>query len=168
MASEQLTALVREVEQHVSASGWDQPSRLYALVLTEQLLEQEPGLGDRFAGAPPGSITPIEQPAFEQDLTEVLPQIGWPDEVLGCALVHEVVVLPGDLGDRPPDDVDPDRWASTHPDRRDARIAVAVMRDGQRASCIRIQGRDGADDEVVMDDDLVPGLAQALAETFEP
>jgi hypothetical protein len=168
MASEQLTALVREVEQHVSAEGWDQPSRLYALVLTEDLLRQEPQLAGQLSGAPPGSITPVEQPAFEQDLTEVLPQIGWPDEVLGCALVHEVVILPGDIGDEPPDDVDPNEWASAHPGRRDARIAVAVMRDGQRASCIRVQGKDGADDEVVMDDDLVPGLVQALSETFEP
>jgi hypothetical protein len=168
MASEQLTALVREVESHVSAGGWDQPSRLYALVATDDLLQQEPQLAAQLAGAPPGSITPVEQPPLEQDLTEVLPQIGWPEDVLGCALVHEVVILPGDIGESPPDDVDPNEWASAHPDRRDARIAVAVLRDGQRASCIRVQGKDGNEDEVVVDDDLVPGLVQALAETLEP
>ncbi len=168
MASEQLTALVREVESHVATSGWDQPSRLYALVATDQLLSQEPQLAGQLGGAPAGSLTPIEQPPLEQELSEVLGQIGWPDEVLGAALVHEVVILPGDIGEHPPDDVDPHEWASAHPDRRDARIAVAVLRNGDKASCIRVQGKDGATDEVVVDDDLVPGLVQALAETLEP
>lgn len=168
MASDQLNALVREVESHVASSGWDQPSRLYALVPTAQLLAQEPQLAAQLGDAPPGSITPVEQPALEEDLTVVLDQIGWPDDVLGAALVHEVVILPGDIGDEPPDDVDPNEWASAHPDRRDARITVAVMRDGDRASCIRVQGKDGADDEIVVDENLVPGLLQALADTFEP
>jgi len=168
METEQLNALVREVEFHVSADGWDQPSRLYALVPTEELLRQEPQLAGQLGNAGPGSITPVEQPPLEQDLSEVLPQIGWPDEVLGCALVHEVVILAGDITDEPPDDVDPNEWAANHPARRDARIAVAVTREGGRASCIRVQGKDGADDEIVVDDELVPGLAQALAETLEP
>ncbi|MEP7054861.1 MAG: PPA1309 family protein [Actinomycetota bacterium] len=168
MASDQLNALVREVESHVAISGWDQPSRLYALVPTAQLLAQEPQLAAQLGDAPPGSITPVEQPPLEQDLAEVLEQIGWPDDVLGAALVHEVVILPGTIGEQPPDDVDANEWASAHPDRRDARIAVAVMRDGDRATCIRVQGKDGAEDEIVVDEDLVPGLLQALAETLEP
>jgi hypothetical protein len=167
MASDQLNALVREVESHVATSGWDQPSRLYALVPTAQLLAQEPQLAAQLGDAPPGSITPVEQPPLEQDLAEVLEQIGWPDDVLGAALVHEVVILPGTIGEQPPDDVDPNEWASAHPDRRDARIAVAVLRGGDRASCIRVAGKDGAEDEIVVDEDLVPGLVQALAETLE-
>lgn len=168
MASEQLTALVKEVETHVSSAGWDQPSRLYSLVWTEELLRQEPQLAGQLGSAPPGSITPIEQPPLQQELTEVLPHIVWEDGVLGCALVHEVVILPGDIGEHPPDDVDPNEWASAHPERRDARVVVAVMRDGQRASCIRVRGRPDEEDEFVVDDDLVPGLVQALAETLEP
>ena len=168
MASDQLNELVREVESHVATSGWDQPARLYALVPTAALLAQEPQLAAQLGDAPPGSITPVEQPPLEQDLAAVLEQIGWPDDVLGAALVHEVVILPGSIGEHPPDDVDPNEWASAHPDRRDARIAVAVLRDGARASCIRVHGKDGAEDEIVVDDDLVPGLVQALAETFQP
>lgn len=167
MASDQLTAIVREVESHVATSGWDQPSRLYALVPTEQLLAQEPQLASQLGVAPPGSITPVEQPPLTEDLASVLEQIGWPDDVLGAALVHEVVILPSSISEEPPDDVDPNEWASAHPERRDARIAVAVLRGGDSASCIRVQGKDGADDEIVVDDDLVPGLVQALAETFE-
>ena len=39
-----LEALVREVEDHVAAAGWDQPVRLFALVPTVNLLAANPDL----------------------------------------------------------------------------------------------------------------------------
>ena len=59
-----LAAAVLEIESHIAESGWDQPSRLYALVDTAALVRREPelasamGLDDASAA---GSLTPIEQ-----------------------------------------------------------------------------------------------------------
>ncbi len=39
-----LAAAVLELEGHHARAGWDQPARLYALVDTAQLVEQEPAL----------------------------------------------------------------------------------------------------------------------------
>ncbi|MEY4492989.1 MAG: hypothetical protein RL355_338, partial [Actinomycetota bacterium] len=40
--SENLESILREVEQHVSAAGWDQPTRLFALVSTKELMASDP------------------------------------------------------------------------------------------------------------------------------
>jgi hypothetical protein len=45
-------------------------------------------------------------------------------------------------------------------------MTVAVLRDGQRESAIRLRERDTAT-EVLTGRDLVPGLAEALVATFE-
>ncbi|MDE0777405.1 MAG: hypothetical protein OSB43_14110, partial [Nocardioides sp.] len=39
-----LASAVLEIEQHLSGNGWDQPARLYALVDTAALVQQEPAL----------------------------------------------------------------------------------------------------------------------------
>ena len=59
-----LAAAVLEIEHHVAESGWDQPSRLYALVPTAELIRQEPSLAEALGidGDPSvdGSLTPVE------------------------------------------------------------------------------------------------------------
>jgi hypothetical protein len=44
-----LELALREIEAHVSDGGWDQPTRLFALVLTDQLLASEPALATEVA-----------------------------------------------------------------------------------------------------------------------
>lgn len=67
--------------------------------------------------------------------------------------------------------------AREHPDAQDMRIVVAVMKDGQQMSVLRLRGSqdgpaggsDGAgtsDDQVLTGSDLVPGLSEALLATF--
>lgn len=165
-----LAGVLFEIERHVAANGWDQPPRLYALVATADLRRREPalvaslGLGQATAAA----ITPVEQdPLPAEPLDDVLAGVGWPAEVLGCAVVTEAVVLPpGTEDEAPTHGGDPSEWAAGHPDRREVRMAVGVLRDGSRAATLRVRGATGAGDEVLGGPDLVPHLADALAATL--
>jgi electron transfer flavoprotein alpha/beta subunit len=58
------------------------------------------------------------------------------------------------------------KWVAGHPDRQEVRMTVAVLRDGAREAAIRLREKDSPT-EVLTGPDLVPGLAEALAATFE-
>jgi hypothetical protein len=166
-----LFAALSEVEAHVTAAGWDQPVRLFALAPTAELLAGDPQLAPALGiepgeTPPPGALTPIEQEPFaDADLADALAQIAWPDQVAGCVLVQEVVVLPPDAEAAAPEATPEELavWASGHPERQEVRLAVAVARDGERACSVRLR----AEDELLTGDDLAPALAEALLATFE-
>lgn len=160
----ELTSVVLEVERHVAELGWDQPSQVYALADTSDLLAREPALAPHIGDAPPGSLTPVEQePLPTGPLDEVLAGIGWPPEVLGCVLVTELVVLPPSAEHEVPyDEHEIEYWAANHPERQDVRVAVGVTRGGLHASCLRVRG----DDELVVDPDLADNLIDGLMSTF--
>ena len=161
-----LSAIAVEIERHLAESGWDQPPRLFALVPTRDLLQHEPQLAGMLADAEPEGLTPVEQEPFEEDVAEVLARIEWPPAVAGCALVNEVFLLPDGAVAERPEGTDESDWAESHPDRRDVRIVVAVVREGERASVLRVRGLEGEEDEVVVAPDLVPNLSEALLGTF--
>ncbi|GAA1705567.1 PPA1309 family protein [Fodinicola feengrottensis] len=171
-ADGQLTAVVAELEQHADSLGWDRPPTLFALVPTAELVAAEPalaaalGLADGPVDA--GGLTPVEQePLGDGPLDEALAGIQWPPEVAGCALINEVLVLPPSAGEAPAG-TDPIRWASEHPARREVRLVVGVVRDGGRASLLRIRPTALASDEpVVPGADLAPNLAAALLSTLD-
>lgn len=163
-----------EIELHAARTGWDQPAKLFALVDTAELAEQEPALAGQLgladAAIAPGTLTPIEQqPLGDGPLDETLAQIAWPPEVLGAALVHEVLILPPSAEQDRPEQADPVSWAAQHPERREVRLAVGVLRDGSRASALRVRA-PLADpttlDDVLVGPDLAPNLADALRETL--
>lgn len=163
----ELATVLAEIEAHVAAGGWNQSPRLYALVPTAELLRQEPALAatvglDRGGTAP---ITPVEQEELPgQPLDEVLAGIAWPAEVLGCAVVTEATVLPpGSEHEAPADAERSAEWAAGHPDRRDVRMAVGVLRDGCSAATLRLRGEP---DDLLTGPDLVPNLTAALAATL--
>ena len=165
-----LTNVAVEIEQHVAAVGWDQPPRLYALVDTAELLEREPQLATTIGVTPTGPLTPVEQEGLpEGDLDEVLAALAWPDEVVGCALVNEVVMLPAEIAEMAPEGVDEAEWVTAHPGKREIRLTVAVLRGGERACCLRMRAPSGGGntaDEILVGADLVPNLAEALAATL--
>ena len=176
--TEQLTSVMTEIEQYVAADGWDQQPRLFALVDTTDLVRREPGMAERLgigeADGATGSLTPVEQDGLEDvPIDELLAQIGWPAEVAGCAVVHEVLVLPPGADAELPDDAEEAAaWVAQRPDRREVRLAVGVLRDGTRMAALRLRAdgptvKDGMADDVVTGADLAPGLASALLETFE-
>lgn len=174
MAASPLTRAVLEIDDYASTLGWDQPARLFALVDTAKLRVQEPGLASQLGidgdeGAAP--LTPVEQdevPA-NQPLDEFLATIAWPDAVAGCALTVERLMLPPSAEASVPEKLSEKalaKWVASHPDRQEVRMTVAVLRDGARDSAVRLRSKDSPT-EVLTGSSLVPGLAEALAATFE-
>jgi hypothetical protein len=170
VAPSALLSVVGEVESHVAEAGWDQPPQLFALVDTEDLLRAEPQLAQTMGlvAARPGSLTPIAQePLGEGPLDEQLASLVFGPEVLGVVLAHEVLVLPPSAEDVLDDHDDPAAVAAAHPERREVRLAVGVLRDGRREAVLRLRGADEAQDERVTGSDLVPRLADALLATLD-
>ena len=167
--TELLTETLVEIERHVATAGWDQPPQIFALARTSDLVASEPdfasSLGLEPEQLPAEALTPVEQdPLPEGPVDESLRSIGWPAEVLGCALVQEVVLLPPEVEAAMPRHADVVDWAADHPDRREARLAVAVLRDGTRACAVRLRGTD--EEELLVGDDLAPNLTEALLATL--
>lgn len=166
-----LTLAALDTERHVARSGWDQPVRLFALVPTQALLAREPQLADGLAAhdAVAGALSAVEQdelPAAE-GLEELLARIAWPDEVTGCALAVERIVVPPEAErDLPDDGPAALRAVAEHPGRADVRLLVAVTRDGA-ARCLLRQRAHDRDDRVALGDDIAPGLVHALRATFD-
>lgn len=170
-----LAAAVAEVEDFAATAGWDAAPQMFALVRTTDLLSAQPSLAPTLADA--GVFTPIAQDVLPSgDLSEALSQISWPDEVTGCVLVQEIVVLP-------PAAVEPDatvpgaaarerndveitaEQAAAHPDRAEARLAAGVLRGSKGGACLlRVRGDDDA--TPLRGADLAPNLLAALQATF--
>jgi hypothetical protein len=161
----ELTEVVLELERYVAAGGWNQSHRLFALAHTAELLAYDPNLTHHLGEAANRALTPIEQENLpEGPLEQILGTIGWPDEVEGCVLVTELVVLPPSAEeDIPYEDHEIDVWATRHPERQDIRVAVAVTRSGKFTSCLR---RRNDEREVVVDPDIADALFDGLFATF--
>jgi hypothetical protein len=163
-----LEGAAAEIEAHVGAAGWDRPPTLFALVHTEQLAADEPDLAARLRIDPDArALTPIEQESLpDGPLDEALARIAWSDEVVGCALSQEIVLLPPDAQDALGDDAAPEEVAA-HPERREARLVAAVLRNGSSAVVLRLRGSAGSDDDdLLTGPDLAPNLAAALLSTL--
>ncbi|CAN5342504.1 PPA1309 family protein [soil metagenome] len=166
-----LEITLAEIERHADAAGWDRPPALFALVDTSELLTREPQLADQVGvtadEVPAGLFTPVEQEALpDGPLDETLAHIMWPEGVRGCALVHEVLVLPPAAEAQRPELADPEQYAWTHPERREVRLAFAVLADGTTASAVRLRGAAERDDELLLGTDLAPNLTEALLATL--
>jgi hypothetical protein len=165
-----LAIVALDTERHVAASGWDQNPRLFALVPTGDLLEREPHLRRGMAAEElvPGALTAIEQEDLPRtsNLESLLGRLAWPETVDGAALsVERIVVPPEAERDLPADPEEAVEALSSHPDRHDVRLLVAVLRDG-RSVCLLRQREHDSDDHVAMGEDIAPGLVHALAETL--
>ncbi len=170
LVSSVLLSVVGEVEGHLAEAGWDQPPQLFALVDTEELLRAEPQLAATMGlvAARPGSLTPIAQePLGQGPLDEELAGVVFGAEVLGVVLAHEVVVLPPSAEAALDGVDDPAALAHEHPERREVRMAVGVLRDGSRECVLRLRASGAGDDQRVGGSGLVPGLADALLATLD-
>ncbi len=165
-----LELVALETEKHVSGGGWDQGPRLFALVRTADVLAREPHLGAGLGPADlaPGALTAVEQEDLPATSTveSLLGQVAWPDTVTGCALAVERLVVPPGADEELPEDPESAAAAlSAHPDRRDIRLVVAVLRDGSCRCLVRQRDHD-SDDAVGSGDRLAPGLVDALLATL--
>ena len=175
LAASPLTVAVLEIDEYASGLGWDQPARLFALVDTAKLRVQEPGLAAQLgldsSDSTTAALTPIEQEELPpgKALDEFLATIAWPDAVAGCAMTVERLMLPPSAESSVPEglsDAQLTKWVARHPDRQEVRMTVAVLRNGARESAVRLREKDSPT-EVLTGAGLVPGLAEALAATFE-
>lgn len=174
--SDTLTRAVLETERHVAGAGWDQPPRLFALVRTAALLEQEPGLrlhldpaSMAMALADPSHLTAVEQDGLAptSSIESVLGTLAWGPAVDGVALcVERVVVPPAAERELPPDADAAIEHLAAHPQRQDVRLLAAVLRDGGHQCALRQRGHDEAG-SVAVGPDLVPGLVAALRATLD-
>jgi hypothetical protein len=196
-----LSACVREVVAFVDAGGWDQPPQLFALVPTAELAAAEPGVADQLAEG--SELTPVAQeglpgsngtggPDGSPDLDAALATLSWPPAVAGCALVHEILVLPPDaeaeldeavahaVGAPGADEATAERvaveHAASHPDRREARLVAAALRGGPTLCLLQLRPRPGEEPaqvagqpgpELLEHPELAPNLVAALLATLE-
>lgn len=160
-----MAALI-EIERHVSTAGWDQPIRLFALVPTAELIAAAPELADQLVVTAPDALSSIEQDEFPvgPDLAAALGRIVWPVAVKGAAIATERSFLPADVESQIPADADEAAsFVAEHPRREDVRVIVGVTREGSRGSVVRLASKP---EELLTGEDLVPGLAAALAHTL--
>lgn len=168
-----LVAALVDLEHHVGTAGWDQPPRLFALVLTDAFAAAEPalaaemGLRSTAQGGAPEALTAIEQDEFETsgDLLGDLGQLSWPETVFGCAVSAERTFLPaGQEGDLPEDPDAAAAYVAVHPARQDIRVVVGADRAGHVHGVARLVSQP---DQLLGAEDLVPGLGAALAHTLD-
>ncbi|NLG55680.1 MAG: hypothetical protein GX542_08540 [Rhodococcus sp.] len=175
-----LAHCVHEVIDHVDSDGWGAPPRMFGLVPTALIAAAEPTLLDQLEDG--SELTPVEQESFPDDidggspaLDEFLATMRWPEQVVGCVLVQEIVVLPpsaeSNVLSEGAADADALAAARTHPDRREARLIVGVLRDGPSRAVLQLRPDEDADPFGEMDlrttDNLAPHLVSALYNTLE-
>lgn len=171
-----LPAVAREVEEFVAAAGWEQPPQLFALVSTSQLLADQPELAEQLDAANP--FTPVAQDQLPgDDIAEALAGIVWPETVGGCAMTQEIIVLPPDAeseleqSEESEEQREADRIrqvAANHPQRREARLVAAVLREGDAACVLRLRETEEEPEQIVEHPELAPNLTTALLQTLRP
>ncbi|MGE9809072.1 PPA1309 family protein [Janibacter sp. G1551] len=166
-----LSLVALETERQVAASGWDQNPRLFALVRSADLMEREPQLGAGMGATDlaPGALTAIEQEDLPKtsSIESLLGRLAWPETVHGAAIVLErIVVPPAAERDLPAGSDAAMEALNAHPERKDVRLLVAVLRDGG-SICLLRQREHDSDDKVARGEDIAPGLVHALRATLE-
>lgn len=169
-----LEPTIAEIEAHVHAAGWDQRPTLFALVRAAQFVTDDAQTAARLGidQQDGEALTPIQQEDLPNEpLDTVLAGIAWPKTIAGCALSHEIVVLPpsaeAELGDGQLADAQAAARVAAHPQRREARLVAGVLRDGTSAALLRMRGADGCADELLIGHELAPNLVGALLTTFD-
>ncbi|WP_341358687.1 PPA1309 family protein [Georgenia sp. M64] len=170
-----LRTAVRDIERHVAGLGWDSPVLVFALVNTAGALAANPALERDLptdavlaAQEDPEHLTSIEQDGLPESATleELLGRLAWPEEVDGAAIVVERMVVPPEAESGMPREADAAvEYLMAHPDRQDVRIAAGVLRTGESWCALRTRAND-SDEEVGGSPDAVPGLVEALRDTF--
>lgn len=164
-----LEQTVRELDIYVSADGWDQPTRLFAVADTQLLVTREPALRAQLGiDAESATWTTIEQDQLplHADLDELLRGLTWPASVEGVAVSAErVMVAPDAAADLPRDPSLARIEAAGHPRRHELRVTMAVLRSGERYTVLRLREHDSPE-TVVVGEDLVSGLGDLLLHTL--
>lgn len=134
---------------------WGSHDLLFALVPTAELRLQAPDLVGEGDDAP---LSPVLQEVDDPsvDTATLLAGIGWPDAVVGTALLTEITVVAPDGGDD---------------DGRRARLIGGALRTGARLALLDVQPDESDDPDspnhLRTHPELAPELLDALAATFD-
>ncbi|MCI7551837.1 MAG: PPA1309 family protein [Actinomycetaceae bacterium] len=175
-AQDALRNATLEIEQYVARGGWDGPIRVFALVNAKRALRDNPELANELPADvqitdihDPDTLFSVEQEDLPQadSVNELLGRITWPSGVDGAAISMERIVVPPSVEvSLPKDDNEAMKVLQTHPQRNDVRMVVGVLRTGETWSAIRTKQYDDPA-YVASQENLVPGVAEALKHTFE-
>jgi hypothetical protein len=162
--ADSLVAAMLNAEAYVARQNWGQPPQLFSLATKSSLTAADRVLSGELRDEEPDTLIPVAQdPLPEGEPFDVLATVRWPDQVVGCVLVTELVTLPPEAEkDAPGDPVAAERWASARPDKREARLAVCVSRDGDYICGLRIRDED----DIQVGPDLADDIVAALLGTF--
>lgn len=164
-----LERVVREVESHVARSGWDQPTRLFALVDTAAAIADDPSLAAVLDKGPDGvTYTAVEQEGLpEHDTIQgLLEGISFGEKVDGALIVVERMMVPPEAEVGLPEDREEAlELLMEHPGREDIRLVASALRTGESMCAIRARSKD-SDVEVATGPDLSVGLVMAVADTL--
>ncbi|MDN5963756.1 MAG: PPA1309 family protein [Actinomyces sp.] len=170
-----LANVVHDIELAAARAGWDHAASLYALVATQDLLDQDDlpadiagQLRQGWDGTPEHLSAIIQEDLPEDDLEELLGHLAWPDSVVGAALTVERIIVPPEVEEQAPEDPEEAvEFVSSHPSRQDVRLAAGVLRGGETWTAVRARAFD-QDDKVGSGSNLVPALVDALRASFAP
>lgn len=161
-----LASAVIDVECHAATKGWGCRPQLYALTRKKTIRSPTPKVAAVLHGKRDDALISIEQdplPPGEPD--KVLATIGWTEEVEGCVLVTELLILPpGAEKEAPREPGAAEKWAASRPDRKKARLAVGVLRDGSYTCCLQLENEQ----ELIVAPELADDLVAALFATLVP
>jgi hypothetical protein len=99
------------------------------------------------------------------DPLRLLARLEWPDDVAGAVITLETVLADG-RSQLPEEPVAAREAAARDPRRHEARLAVAVLADGEAASALRWRSHDRDAEVSIAGGALVPALTEALRATF--
>jgi hypothetical protein len=159
-----LAMAVLEAESSCEREGWGNPPQLFALARKAKLIDDDPALEAWIREAPEDSLIPVKQKRLDEgEPRAVLAGVYWPDDVSGCVLVTELIVLPQEARDNVPSGpAAVEQWAKDQPGARPARLAVGVTRDGRHTCILRLKGEDTVRIDPGLADDLVIALLETL------
>lgn len=169
-----LRRAVDEIEITASQLGWDRPPALYALVKTEDMLDNESvpsdireGLQKSWNGTTEHLSAVAQDPMHEDEVEDVLPRLAWPESVYGAVLTLERIIVPPEVEDEAPEDPEEALiFISNHPGRTDVRLVVGVTREGDSWCEVRARNFDD-ENRVGKGENLAPSLVEALKIGFK-
>lgn len=146
-----LQNVIRELDEHIAESGWDQPVQLFAIASGSPESESA-------SVADEESLQMLFEPQgidfSDGPIIDVLRTLEWDSEVLGLAIVAERIIS---VENSDATDLTTESYSTT----QEIRVLAIVMREGATMNAIRYRTHEHSND-LLVGNNLVPELNQAL------
>lgn len=145
--------VIRELDEHIANSGWDQPVQLFAIVSGDSVSEEQLVASDTDE-SPQLLFEPQGIDFSDGSIIDVLRTLGWDDAVQGLAIAAERIIS---VENQDVSDLEHDSYSTT----QEIRVLAIALRTGETMNAIRYRSHDEPDD-LLTGENLVPELNQAL------